>query len=229
MKLDPSYDPPGSPPVDRYAQRANAITAALDEPATQRLLAQAFRARTEAQRVVWLHRAQDRVGEAVQAAGVSPCREGCAHCCRIPVLVTAPEARAIGRATGRTPVASPAGAVMAKPGERLEAVQARLLEQRERLLGTVSGTPCPFLVDERCSVYNVRPSACRLHVSIDDTSDPCDTGPDGTRTVRAAYLNTHQHLAFAVAALGIHQPVADIRAFFRDAAGVHARGTGAAS
>ena len=33
---------------------------------------------------------------------------------------------------------------------------------------------CPFLVGRRCSVYAVRPMACRTYIVVEDTSDKCN-------------------------------------------------------
>jgi Fe-S-cluster containining protein len=85
------------------------------------------------------------------------CREGCAYCCRKPgVLVALPEVlRILGHA-------------------RETFTDSQLAELRTRAAGYVAqlqgrhfndvvpeSVPCPLLVDERCSVYEVRPLVCR--------------------------------------------------------------------
>lgn len=40
-------------------------------------------------------------------------------------------------------------------------------------------TPCPFLVDGACSVYEHRPFACRLTHSLNENADACVLGADG--------------------------------------------------
>ena len=94
------------------------------------------------------------------------CHSGCAHCCYQAVGVSAPEVFAIHahlRAT-RTPA-------------ELDAVIARVRDADDRTRGLTPTerlsphNPCPFLVDERCSIYDVRPLACRGTNSLD--ADAC--------------------------------------------------------
>jgi Fe-S-cluster containining protein len=84
----------------------------------------------------------------------SACREGCAWCCHKQVGVAAPEILRIVTHLQQT---------MA-PNE-LEALRdrvARLNDQRQKSPSrTRSGIPCALLVDNRCSVYPVRPLTCR--------------------------------------------------------------------
>lgn len=90
------------------------------------------------------------------------CRAGCAHCCHQAVGVTPPEVFAIYdhlRET-RTP-------------RDLEAVLARVRAADDRTRGMPAAErisadlPCPFLRDERCSIYEVRPLSCRGTNSLD--------------------------------------------------------------
>ncbi len=128
-----------------------------------------------------------RIGEAAQAleerdvvaqgAAIS-CKKGCAACCRMLIPLAAPEAFAL------------ADAVKAWPAERREAALARLADARAQLeraevlphLYAIAESerqldddtfepinrayyalrlPCPFLVEEVCSIYDDRPAACR--------------------------------------------------------------------
>ena len=85
------------------------------------------------------------------------CRKGCAHCCRIPVAISAGEARQIAKFIGRTahPVSTPA--------------------TREENIARFTGKPCPFLKDNLCTVYEVRPMVCRLFHSLEDNPELCDS------------------------------------------------------
>jgi Fe-S-cluster containining protein len=70
------------------------------------------------------------------------CAKGCAFCCHLPVLVTAPEAALLAEVARRTPD-----------------VRARLEKEERR---------CPFLGDDDlCVAYDVRPLRCRAHTSSD--------------------------------------------------------------
>ncbi|WP_207479141.1 YkgJ family cysteine cluster protein [Arenibaculum pallidiluteum] len=86
------------------------------------------------------------------------CRRGCAHCCRIFVSVTAPELFLIARSL---------------TGARREAILGRLAAADERVHGLdaaarrSAGVTCPMLEDGACSIYTVRPTACRSLLSFD--------------------------------------------------------------
>jgi uncharacterized protein len=81
------------------------------------------------------------------------CRNGCSACCYMNVTISLIEAKQIETATGR--------------------VRAALSSSWTHNLGEFSGRPCPFLKDSSCSIYHVRPFACRKHVSFDTTSFWC--------------------------------------------------------
>ena len=90
------------------------------------------------------------------------CGKGCAWCCYRRVPVGAPEVLRLAHALRQT-----------LPPEALEAVRRRLarLDDRTRGLGArqrlAVGLPCALLVDQACSVYDVRPLACRGWNSVD--------------------------------------------------------------
>ena len=94
------------------------------------------------------------------------CHSGCAHCCCQDVGVSAPEVFAIHEHLRAT--RSPA---------ELDDVISRIRAADDRTRGMTSSerlspdNPCPFLVDERCSIYDVRPLACRGTNSLD--ADAC--------------------------------------------------------
>jgi Fe-S-cluster containining protein len=82
-----------------------------------------------------------------------PCSKGCAGCCKMNVSITSIEAQRLAAVSGKTMVD------VRSPVTHSEA--------------EFSGIPCPFLVDEVCSVYEVRPYACRAHFSFDVSSYWC--------------------------------------------------------
>ncbi len=88
----------------------------------------------------------------------STCREGCAHCCTLPVEVTADEAALLAEAVR----------------DGCEIALDRLADQARRekhdpawRSRTDPGNRCAFLRAEgTCSAYDRRPSACRKHLVI---------------------------------------------------------------
>lgn len=141
----------------------------------------------------------DRFLEAASALSdaVKPftaCKAGCSYCCNIAATITAQEATIIAKATGR---------------------KARKLDGRvdyEASREQYTGVPCPFLKKGKCSIYEVRPLACRLHVNMADSNFFCNTEvPPGQSVV--PQLTNHQIL-LAQAKVFHNETWADIRDFF---------------
>jgi Fe-S-cluster containining protein len=134
------------------------------------LMRRAQVAGTVAKRVYWLRQAGTAFGQAMQPAAA--CKPGCAHCCHIPVNITDVEAREIGRKIGRTP----AGGVGIRTV--LELYKLQVDDAQSPLPGAPSmdrpySSPCPFLDGTTCSIYDVRPLACRVHFNLDDDELLC--------------------------------------------------------
>ena len=90
------------------------------------------------------------------------CRAGCAHCCHQTVGVTPPEVFAIYDHLRATRTAGRTGRRRAAHSRR------RRQDARHGPADRLSpDLPCPFLVDERCSIYEVRPLSCRGTNSLD--------------------------------------------------------------
>jgi hypothetical protein len=108
------------------------------------------------------------------------CQAGCAHCCHQAVGVTPPEVFAIHAHLRTT-----------RSTAELAAVTDRLRDADDRTRGLPSADrvspdlPCPFLVDARCSIYQVRPLACRGTNSLDAAA--CDRNLHDP-AARAAFL-----------------------------------------
>ena len=109
------------------------------------------------------------------------CGPGCGACCRQAVPVTATELRAIRAWLDALPddERSAHDERIAATKVRLDAVRCRSRRHGGRA-GVLRGLgiPCPFLVDESCSIHPARPLACREYVV---TSDPvhCASRADG--------------------------------------------------
>lgn len=87
------------------------------------------------------------------------CRAGCSHCCSLTTLIYRHEAVAIAEVSGY----------------RMYDLPARPYDIALKLANRYFGTPCPFLIDQRCSVYEVRPLVCRLHHALNDDLAACDS------------------------------------------------------
>jgi Fe-S-cluster containining protein len=84
------------------------------------------------------------------------CKKGCSHCCHVWVSATAPEVLFIAKAIR----------LMSDPTVR-DRIKAAYLQTgqfsfEERDLHPY---PCPLLVNNICSIYEMRPKACRLAAS----------------------------------------------------------------
>jgi hypothetical protein len=113
--------------------------------------------------------ASDRAAELLRAALArepppSPvaCARGCSACCVSKVVAVAPEVLRIAAHLRATLDPDALAALM----ERVRATDERTrgLSRRERAL---EGAPCPLLVDDACSVHEVRPLLCRGWTSLD--------------------------------------------------------------
>lgn len=82
------------------------------------------------------------------------CGNGCSSCCNMNVTISQIEANLIA--------------------EKIGIKSKQLARSLTHESGEFMGTPCVFLKDGSCSVYEVRPFACRKHVSFDTSSYWCD-------------------------------------------------------
>jgi len=90
------------------------------------------------------------------------CQEGCAWCCHKLVGTTAPEVFRIADYLQNQLVP-----------QELQKIQNQIMQRAEQRKGlredrwSAARLPCPLLVDNRCSVYPVRPLTCRGFNSSD--------------------------------------------------------------
>lgn len=201
--------------------RVDRISKAVPPGASRRLIAQAQQADRATQRLVWLRREADMVGNA--AAPHVPCRSGCNHCCHIPVSVTETEARIIARETGRRLAQPEPGAVVEIDAHDDPA--ANLARAHEATEGApYSGTPCTFLDQEGggCAIYQHRPMACRHQISVDSDALLCQLAPKDTggtgpaEPITVPYLDRRifKGLSILLMSSGTRIRMADIRDWF---------------
>jgi hypothetical protein len=93
------------------------------------------------------------------------CARGCAHCCKVHVSISAPEALVLAAFFEDT---LPAGELAALR-ERLARFsdEVRSLDQTARVAAKLA---CPLLVDDACTAYPVRPLVCAGASSLDATA-----------------------------------------------------------
>ena len=143
-------------------------------------------------------RAQRRL-PVMQAA----CRRGCAHCCRLHVSISAPEAIVIAAFLADTMPADELTALRSKV-ERF-ASRVRPMDQDARVRAML---PCPLLHEGACSIYPVRPLVCAGATSGD--ADACEQAlghPDASipvePIVHGAMRAVQLGVATAIAARGL--------------------------
>lgn len=108
-------------------------------------------ARTSA-KIRQIHLAADKIFR--HATSRAACARGCSHCCHIAVRISAVEARFIGEHIGREP-------------------RAFSSTVAERAASFSNETPCTFLKNDECSIYEWRPLTCRSHFNFDQDDYWC--------------------------------------------------------
>ena len=82
------------------------------------------------------------------AGQFAACARGCGHCCYVHVPIADFEAQYMGDHIGTAPVT----------------LKQSIHHDRMEFSGN---TPCPFLSNEECSIYEYRPLTCRMHLNFD--------------------------------------------------------------
>lgn len=122
------------------------------------------------------------------------CSNGCADCCRINITITKLEASQLSQASGRT--------------------AADVVQSKEHLINEFWGNPCPFLVNDSCSVYDDRPLACRMHASYYINASACKSESTEDQGFPLVVFNGLKEALHTVAMEKQGSVFADIRDFF---------------
>lgn len=92
------------------------------------------------------------------------CQAGCSYCCHYHIMASPAEIFALSEALQRTG-SQLVKATIAKLETYLRKTEGMTREEHIR-----TNIPCVLLSDGKCSVYSVRPLACRGHHSLDVTN-----------------------------------------------------------
>jgi len=107
------------------------------------------------------------------------CRSGCTYCCMVPVAASAPEVLAIASFVRDRFDEAKREALDRRIEANISATDGMNMSQRDRVR-----LDCPFLEAGECSVYEVRPIACRGYssYSVEDCREDFEypgTGVEG--------------------------------------------------
>jgi Fe-S-cluster containining protein len=118
------------------------------------------------------------VADAAERLNVS-CKEGCAHCCKLPATATVPEmVPVVEYLTGRDDWARRRPALERELTRQLTAFAGvNVLDECERVAFFRRQLACTFLKDNRCEIYAVRPTVCRYHMVV-SSPENCEVGPE---------------------------------------------------
>ncbi len=85
------------------------------------------------------------------------CKPACSQCCHMNTMIYEHEAIRLAEVTGRS--------MVRLPFRPLDVVHVEGMK--------FNGKPCPFLLDNECSVYEDRPLVCRMQHSLRENADEC--------------------------------------------------------
>ena len=107
------------------------------------------------------------------------CRSGCIYCCMVPVAASAPEVLGIATFVRERFDEGRQAALSRRVEANILATEGMDMDQRDRVR-----LDCPFLEAGRCTVYEVRPIACRGYssYSVEDCREDFEhpgTGVEG--------------------------------------------------
>ena len=130
------------------------------------------------------------------AGKYAACARGCGHCCHVHVPIADFEAAYIAHHVG------------------IKALPLKQSKHHDRM--EYSGeTPCPFLKNEECSIYEHRPLTCRMHLNFDIDNYWClhENWNDADAAIPRPNINPLMD-AYHQLASKTQPVVADIRDYF---------------
>src|SRR5258708_9327703 len=88
------------------------------------------------------------------------CKRGCSACCHIALPIALSKAKELSALTGRH--------------LRYHIGKIASVKGIDKDVARFKGVPCPFLVNDECSVYEARPIQCRVHHVIEADAVRCE-------------------------------------------------------
>lgn len=131
---------------------------------------------------------------------MTPCGTGCSHCCHMAVAIVDTEAQIIAAHINKAAIRQP---------KRANPIIA--MKHHNTMMQTFTEKPCSFLEEGRCSIYEVRPIACRGHHSLAESPDSCDL--NRRPQVSTPSMNLKE-LEVAYAFSFVNEAWGDIREYF---------------
>jgi Fe-S-cluster containining protein len=97
----------------------------------------------------------------------SPCKKSCSKCCSIPVLVSNLEVTLIDQYLQSNIYNN-----IYKYKEKIRKDYSK--QNKESVIGEeYTGIKCPFLKNDECIIYTVRPFVCRKYITFEDDNSKC--------------------------------------------------------
>ncbi len=112
------------------------------------------------------------------------CVKGCSWCCFQPVYLTTQEALLLYEYVMQASDALQIKAIQSKSEKKFKKTKNLPEDKKQHIIHA-----CPFLVDNSCSVYPVRPMACRIYLSKDVDSCKKKYDNPGDKTIFPALFN----------------------------------------
>jgi Fe-S-cluster containining protein len=112
------------------------------------------------------------------------CEKGCKWCCYQPVYMTTQEAILIYEFIQQSFSSSQINHILSNARSKLKKTKGLKEEQKQKVKHA-----CPFLHEGSCSIYPVRPMACRIYLSSDKDSCKKKYDAPGDKTIIPALFD----------------------------------------
>ena len=110
----------------------------------------------------------------------SPCKKGCANCCRIAVMVSDLEVIIIKNYLDKNKM----NYKQIKPKKEIPQNS-----KQDVLIGEqYNGKECPFLKDNICTIYPVRPYVCRKYIVFEENAEKCRRKEEKVNHLEVGYI-----------------------------------------